>query len=47
MTSLKRDYESPTVDVLELRVEGVICQSLNGNEITPGTLDDWGTLDLL
>ena len=28
-------YTSPEVDVIELRVEGVICQSLNGTTIDP------------
>lgn len=37
-------YEAPSTNVLELRFEGIICQSLNAEDIAPGTLDDWGIL---
>ena len=36
-------YEAPTTDVLELRSESIICQSLNGATIDPFT-DDAGPL---
>lgn len=31
----KQDYESPITAVLELRVEGFICQSIPGSTINP------------
>lgn len=42
MNFSKQDYESPTTAVLELRVEGFICQSTGAwdESITPGSL--WG-----
>ena len=43
MKKEKEFYTSPEVDVLELRVEGVVCQSMDGG-IDNGTVDDWGTL---
>ena len=40
MTYSKQDYESPTVDVLELRIENVIL-ALSGESITePGDFID-------
>ena len=38
MNFSKQDYESPTTAVLELRVEGFICQS--GNMTIPNWQDD-------
>lgn len=35
MNFSKQDYESPTTAVLELRVEGFICQSIPGSTINP------------
>lgn len=44
----KQLYTTPEVDVLVLQTEGVVCQSgFEGNAIDPGTLDDWGTFDIL
>lgn len=47
MTISKRDYESPTVDVLELRVENAIL-ALSGDTTTEpgGFIDDipWTTI---
>lgn len=44
----KQFYTTPEVDVLVLQTEGVVCQSgFEGNAIDPGTLDDWGTFDIL
>ncbi len=40
----KLDYITPTVDVFTVQTEGVICQSLTGNDIAPGIPDDWGIL---
>lgn len=37
----KELYEQPNVDVLTLQSEGVICQSMTGNGIDDGVLDDW------
>jgi len=31
----KTDYESPTTAILDLRVEGFICQSIPGSTINP------------
>ena len=39
-----KGYESPTTELIELRVESVICQSTSGDSIDPGIPDDWGTL---
>ncbi len=36
----KTDYESPTTAILELRSEGLICQSVAGSTINPITYDD-------
>lgn len=38
-------YLAPEADAFELKLEGIICQSLGGDGIAPGTLDDWGTFD--
>ncbi len=38
----KELYTSPEVDVLEIKIEGVICQSIGGETIDPGSIDDWG-----
>ena len=35
----KTDYESPTTAILELRSEGLICQSVAGSTINPFTPD--------
>lgn len=40
----KNLYTSPEVDVVELQPEGVVCTSLGGSSIAPGTPDNWGTL---
>ena len=40
----KEFYISPDVLVFKVKVEGIICQSVTGNAIDPGTPDDWGTL---
>ena len=41
----KEVYTSPQTEVLEVRFEGIVCQSLNGdNVIEPGTNDNWGNL---
>ena len=43
----KELYTSPEVDVFELRVEGVICQSFGGDSgagIDDAITDDWGDM---
>lgn len=35
-----KDYESPTVDLLKIKFEGIICQSGWDDSIIPNT--DWG-----
>lgn len=50
MLMIKKDfYTSPEVDVFTVQTEGVICQSMTGNGIDNGVLEDWtnGGLDLL
>ena len=39
-----KGYESPTTDVLELRSEGIICQSINSVIIESAIEDNWGEL---
>lgn len=39
-----KGYESPSVNVLELRVEGIVCQSINSVVIASAVEDDWGEL---
>ncbi len=41
----KQSYFAPEADRIELKFESIICQSLTGNGIESGTLDDWGTLE--
>ena len=45
----KLEYLTPEVDVFTVQTEGVICQSMTGNGIDNGVLEDWtnGGLDLL
>lgn len=45
----KLEYLTPEVDVFTVQAEGVICQSMTGNGIDNGVLEDWtnGGLDLL
>lgn len=33
-----KGYESPTMDVLELRIEGIVCLSMGMNPIV---INDW------
>ena len=40
MIQTKQDYLSPSTDVLDLRSEGLICQSVAGSTINPITYDD-------
>ena len=40
----KELYTSPEVDVLEIKIEGVICQSIGGDTIEPVPIDDWGEI---
>ncbi len=37
-------YESPTIDVITLQAQGIICQSLKNAVIDNAILDDWGEL---
>ena len=39
-----KGYESPTMDVLELKVEGIVCQSINSVVIASAIEEDWGEL---
>ena len=40
-----KGYESPTMDVLEVKVEGIVCQSISSSVIiASGIEDDWGEL---
>ena len=43
-----KGYESPTTDVLELKVEGIVCASLSkialDDAIQDAIVDDWGTI---
>lgn len=43
-----KGYESPTIDVLELKPEGIVCASLSkialDDAIQDAIVDDWGTI---
>ncbi len=45
MTKTKQDYESPTTELINLRIEsGILTLSGKGNTISDADLDDWGDL---
>lgn len=44
MKKEKDFYTSPEVETLELRIEGIICQSITGKDIESGELENWGIL---
>ena len=37
-------YETPSVNVLNVQAEGVLCGSFTGGSIDDVTEEDWGTL---
>jgi hypothetical protein len=37
-------YVAPSVNVLDVQPEGVLCGSFTGGRIDDATEDDWGTL---
>ena len=37
-------YETPSVNVLNVQAEGVLCGSFTGGTIDDAPEDDWGTL---
>lgn len=37
-------YETPSVNVLNVMSEGVLCGSFTGGSIDDATEEDWGTL---
>lgn len=38
-------YIAPSMSVLDVETEGLLCVSAPGSTIDPGTEDDWGTLN--
>ena len=45
MNKTKQDYESPTTDLINLRIEsGILTLSGQENIIDDATLDNWGDL---
>ena len=38
-------YFAPSMSVLDVETEGLLCVSAPGSTIDPGTEDDWGTLN--
>ena len=40
----KQFYLAPEAEAFELKLDGIICQSLDG-DIESGLIDDWGTFD--
>lgn len=37
----KEQYENPSTDVVEVKTEGVICESGGAQDYTPNTLQEW------
>ena len=37
-------YVAPSVNVLDVQAEGVLCGSFTGGSIEDATEEDWGTL---
>ena len=39
-----KSYVTPSVNVLDVQAEGVLCGSFTGGRIDDATEEDWGTL---
>lgn len=37
----RKEYFSPECVILDLKPEGIICASLDGDDLPPGILDNW------
>lgn len=37
----KEQYETPSTEVVEVKMEGVICESSGTKDYTPNSLQEW------